>query len=540
VKPLRQVLQFPIWLLIAAFALSSCASAEVPYGRSVVADITSETIHYPDKVAAFYAANGNHVVWTGASNADNLRELIQAVRLAERDGLNPQHYHLWILQRARGGPADLYVDWFITDVYLTLAGHLSHGKVDPNTIEATWNFEPDGLHGPEYLQTALSEGRVAESLADLPPHHEEYQRLREGLALYRAIAAEGGWPLISSGETLHPGDRDPRVTELRARLEATGDLPPVEANRDQFSPGLQTAVERFQRRVGLNADGVVGAGTLAQLNRSPEDRINQLRVTLERWRWLPRDLGARHLRVNIAGFQLEAWEDGARIETHNVIVGRTYRQTPVFSASMRYLILNPWWEVPPSIAVQDKLPQFRRDPGVIAERGYEILDRNDIPVDPTAIDWNRVSASNFPYRIRQRPGPENALGRIKFMFPNVHNVYIHDTPSRELFENSQRDFSSGCIRVVRPLELAQWVLAGREDWPPKTLENVVGSGTETRIDLNSLIPVHILYFTVVVDEDIGFRFLNDIYDRDAGVLAALDVPPGEAVSQGLDTAEDSE
>jgi len=515
----------------ATVGLAACASAEVPYAQGLTADIAVETIHHPNEVAAFYAANGNTVVWTGASNAENLRQLIRAVRLSERDGLTPQHYHLWILERARGGPADLYADWFISDVYLTLAAHLAHGKVDPNTIETTWNFEPDGLHGPDYMAAALAEGRVAESLADLSPHHEEYQRLREGLALYRAIASEGGWPSIGAGETLHPGDRAPRVAQLRARLEATGDLPIVVLDREFFSPALAAAVERFQRRVGLNADGVVGAETLAQLNRSPEDRIDQLRVTLERWRWLPRDLGTRHLRVNIAGFQLEAWEGGQRVQVHDTIVGRTYRQTPVFSANMRYLIVNPWWEVPPSIAVQDKLPQFRRDPGVIAERGYVILDRNDEMVDPATINWNGGSASRFPYRIRQRPGPENALGRIKFMFPNVHNVYIHDTPSRELFESGQRDFSSGCIRVAQPFELAKWVLAGREDWPAETLGNTVESGTETRIDLNSLIPVHILYFTVVADEDVGFRFLHDIYGRDAAVLAALNVPPGETTGE---------
>jgi murein L,D-transpeptidase YcbB/YkuD len=524
---LRHLLRFQICLLIAMFSLASCATAEVPYSHGITVDIAAETIHHGEEVAAFYELTERQVVWTGAANAENLNQLISAVRMAESHGLSPEHYHLWILKRAQGGGADLFVDWFITDVYFTLAAHLAHGKLDPNNIESTWNFRPAGFDAPTYLHAALGGSRVEQSLMDLAPQHEEYQRLREGLNLYRWIEGEGGWPTISAGPTLHPGDRSPRVADLRARLEATGDLPQVgEEHRDLFEPDLEIAVSRFQTRSGLNADGVVGAVTLAHLNRGARDRIDQLRITLERWRWLPRDLGDRHLRVNIAGFQLEAWEDGERAQVHDVIVGRTYRQTPVFSADMRYLILNPWWETPPSLAVQDKLPLFRRDPEVIQRLGYEIRDRQDQIVDSGGIDWNLVSASSFPYRVRQRPGPENALGRIKFMFPNVHNVYIHDTPAQQLFESGQRDFSSGCIRVAQPLVLADWVLENREEWLPEPLRAAVETGTETRIDLNSPIPVHILYFTVVVDEDVGFRFLNDIYERDAAVLAELNVPPG--------------
>jgi len=522
---LRRLIRIPVAFLVLMFALASCATAEAPYRRGVTADIAAETIHHREEVAAFYAANGNRPVWTGATNASNLSQLVRAVRNSEEHGLVPEHYHLWILRRLRGGPADLFADWFATDVYFTLAAHLAHGKVDPTTIASTWNFRPDGFDAPAYLKSALDDDRIAQSLEDLAPQNDEYRHLREGLALYQAIKAEGGWPMIDEGPTLHPGDVDARVGQLRARLEETGDLPPVQTDRDHYTPDLERAVERFQRRSGLDGDGVVGAETLAQLNRGPSERIEQLRVNLERWRWLPRDLGARHVRVNIASFQLEVWENGERIQVHDAIVGRTYRQTPVFSSNMRYIIVNPWWETPPSIAVQDKLPEFRRDPGVIEERGYEIRDRNDQIVDPTTIDWTSVSASNFPYRVRQRPGPNNALGRIKFMFPNVYNVYIHDTPSRELFGEGQRDFSSGCIRIAQPLELADWVLAGDPEWAPETLRNTVDSGAETRIDLNSPIPVHILYFTVVADEDVGFRFLNDIYGRDAKVLAALDMPP---------------
>ena len=493
--------------------------------------IQAETLHYTEDVTQFYVANGGVAVWVGANNRVNLLALIRAVDNSSVHGLTPEHYHPSILRAAGDASSRMEADAFLTDVYFTLAHHLKFGKVDPITIESTWSFAPGAFNAPAYLQSALAQGHVGASLDDLAPAHEEYTRLQEGLAYYSGVGAEGGWSYISRGETLHPGDQGPRVAQLRARLEATGDMMESRTQADLYTDDLESAVMQFQRRAALPADGVVGPETLARLNQSPSERVAQIRATLERWRWLPADLGARHIRVNIAGFQLEAWANGARVRTHGAIVGRTYRRTPVFSADLQYFILNPWWETPYSIAVQDKLPQFRRSPEVIATRGYEIRDADNRIVDSAGINWNTVSAEQFPYRIRQAPGPLNALGQIKFIFPNQHNVYIHDTPSRELFAEGRRDFSSGCIRIENPLGLADWVLNGEQGWRPEEVRSAVEGGAETRIDLNRRIPVHILYFTTLVGGDGRLRFLDDIYQRDTAVLTALNAAPGQDAGQ---------
>ena len=544
---MRHVFLLSAVALTSLLVLSSCSQPPAgPPARQVEALIGAESLHYALDVSQFYTANQGAPVWTGADNRANLMALISAVRNSSAHGLIPDHYHPSILEGAfveanSTDTSSTLTDAFLTDVYFTLAHHLRYGKVDPLTIESTWSISRPAFNAPAYLQSALAEARISESLEALAPEHEEYLRLQEGLAYYSGAGAEGGWSSINGGaplnEALRPGDQGAHVAELRARLEATGDLttrhaPSDPQLNDLYTEDLEVAVRRFQRRAALPADGIVGAETLERLNQSPAERVDQIRATLERWRWIPTDLGARHIRVNIASFQLEAWEDGTRIRTHGAIVGRTYRRTPVFSADLQYLIVNPWWETPYSIAVRDKLPQFRSDPDVIPAMGYEIRDAEDQIVDSAGIDWDNVSASQFPYRIRQAPGPLNALGQIKFIFPNQHNVYIHDTPSRNLFAEGRRDFSSGCIRIENPLELADWVLNGAQNWSPKELRTVTESGAETRIDLNRSIPVHILYFTTLVDNQGRLQFLDDIYQRDAAVLAALNAAPGEGAVSG--------
>ncbi len=285
------------------------------------------------------------------------------------------------------------------------------------------------------------------------------------------------------------------------------------------------AVKAFQAGSGLDADGAVGPATLRALNRGPDGKINQVLVNMERWRWMPDDLGRRHLRANIAGFDVTAWNDGVKERTHLTIVGRTYRKTPVFSDNISYLVLNPWWETPDSLATRDKIPTFRKDPATVERLGFQILDRQGAVVQSSSIDWNTVGPGNFPYRIRQRPGELNALGQVKIMFPNKHNVYLHDTPSKGLFAQRQRAFSSGCLRTENPLDLSAWLLSETQQWTRARIDEVVQTGRETRVNLSKPMPVHILYFTVENEGEYGVRYLDDIYDRDAKVLAGLKAKP---------------
>lgn len=253
-------------------------------------------------------------------------------------------------------------------------------------------------------------------------------------------------------------------------------------------------------------------------------RLDQLRVNLERWRWLPHDLGDRSVLANIASFDVTTFEKETPTTSYAAIFGKAQRQTPIFSDKIEYIIFNPWWEIPDSISRADKLAQFQRDPGVIDRLGYHVLDRQGRSVPPETVDWNSISPETFPYRLRQAPGPQNALGQVKIMFPNSHSVYLHDTNDRSLFDSDQRMFSSGCVRVKNPLDLASWILNDTPGWDRMSIEAVVVSGNETRVDLSKFVPVYVVYMTTTSNACGDVTYLNDIYGRDKAVLAALQAP----------------
>ena len=259
------------------------------------------------------------------------------------------------------------------------------------------------------------------------------------------------------------------------------------------------------------------------MNAPVEDRLRQIELNMERWRWLPQDLGRRHVIVNIAGFDVDVVDAGSVVMSMRAMVGRTYRRTPVFSGSMTYLVLAPFWHVPHSLAVRDQLPLIRRDRQHFSRLGIRVFQgwgADAAEIDPSSVDWSTVTARDFPYRLRQDPGPLNALGRVKFMFPNKFNVYLHDTPSRELFDRPQRDFSSGCIRVERPIELAEFLLAGT-DWSRERIEASIERRREQTIPLSEPVAVHILYWTAWVETDGTLHFRRDIYERDERLANAL-------------------
>jgi murein L,D-transpeptidase YcbB/YkuD len=354
----------------------------------------------------------------------------------------------------------------------------------------------------------------------LRPQRAYYRKLTRALQTYRSIRDRGGWPTIPAGSTLREGVRDPRVAPLRRRLMITADLPgAMPADSMLFDPAVSAAVRRFQYRAFLDPDGAVGPSTARALNLPPD----QIRVDLERARWVMHELPHRYVLVNVSSALVFSIDRDSIAWRARCQVGQVARKTPIFRSEMKYLVFNPDWTVPPGIMNRDILPALRRGEPVLQRKGLKVIDRNGRVVNPSTVRWPS-SAKNLPYTIRQDPGPKNALGQVKFMFPNRHNVYLHDTPSKDLFEHSRRTFSSGCIRVERPLELAEWVLADRSKWNAGAIRNVVETGKLTTVTLKEPLPVLLLYWTVNIDDQGLVRFSDDVYDRDAPVLRALDAP----------------
>jgi murein L,D-transpeptidase YcbB/YkuD len=315
---------------------------------------------------------------------------------------------------------------------------------------------------------------------------------------------------------------DPRVTAIRRRLVVTGDMPTMDLDSHAFDDTVESGVKHFQQRHGLTEDGVVGEGTLAELNVPVEARIDQLRVNLERARWVLHDLPEDFVLTDIAGFNVRYFRGGQLVWLTRAQVGKAYRKTPVFRDRIRYIEFNPTWTVPPTILRQDILPKVKKDRGYLEEKNLRVIDREGKAVDAATIDWSRYPAAGFPYLLRQEPGPTNALGRVKFMFPNKHAVYLHDTPHRSEFDRARRAFSSGCIRIEDPFDFAGLLLDDRPEWDTARIEQVIESRKTTRVNLTEPLTVLLLYWTAEVDADRRVVFRSDIYDRDAAVLSALD------------------
>lgn len=479
----------------------------------------------------FYAERLYRPAWTGAgrpgARAASLRRWIER---SARHGLDPEDYHAAELARLAGRatagsePALLAeLDLLHSDAFLTLGEHLVHGRIQPETLDSQWAADRREVDLPALLQKAIADDAVAAALDSLVPAHASYTALVDSLERFRDLAARGGWVDVADGPMLTVGDRDPRVVALRQRLAATEEMAPT-AEEDLFDEELALAVRSFQQRHGLAVDTKVGPRTLEALRVPAATRAAQIVLNLERWRWLPRTLGERFILVNIPSYSLHVFEGREQVMTMRVIVGRPYRRTPVFSDLVRYLVLNPTWEVPRSIAVLDELPLIRKDPGFLARMGFRVLTgwgADERVVDPARVDWSALGPGNFPYRLRQEPGPYNALGRIKFMFPNTFNVYLHDTPSRQLFDAAQRDFSSGCIRIDRPLDLAEYVLRGDPRWTRTALEATIAGGRTETVPLPSPLPIHLQYWTAWADANGTMHFRRDLYGRDARLEAAL-------------------
>ncbi|MBN2201990.1 L,D-transpeptidase family protein, partial [bacterium] len=511
----------------------------------VVAELKAggEPVYASEALPGFYERRLYLPGWSNKRGPTRrVDELIGVLRGADLEGLRTEDYHfaaiesLLVAVRTDIRSAGVIIpdrwaelDLLLTDAFLVYGSHLLAGRVNPETLSPEWVANRRGADLTFVLEKALKSGDIAGALAELAPPQRGFRRLREALAYHRAVADRGGWSMIPGGPGLKRGDHGPAVAALRERLRLGGDFGDLEWDDiELFDEELERILKGFQKRHGLTATGVMDAATLAELNVSVEDRIHRLELNLERWRWLPQDLGKRHIIVNIAAFELQVEEKEETVLSMRVVVGRPYHSTPVFSDTMRYLVINPYWNVPRNIAVREVIPHILRDSAYLTKEKTKVFKGwgpEALEIDPATVDWTAVDTTYFPYRLRQDSGPVNALGRIKFMFLNKYNVYLHDTPARRLFERDRRDFSHGCIRIQQPFELALYLLKKNSRWNREALLRELGESEEHSVPLPEPIPVHLLYWTAWADADGTIQFRRDIYNRDLPLLKALRTPP---------------
>lgn len=472
----------------------------------------------------FYDHRAFAPAWTRQENIDALLAALESTR---GDGLDPEDYNLSSLRQlsatlGTATPAQrAQFDVLATDGYLAALVHLYRGKVDPQTLDPHWNFDPRQLDPAQGLLTAeeaVQSGDIAGLFARARPQHPMYDQLRRGLAALRDIAGHGGWPVIPDGPTLKLGMSDPRVPVIRQRLAIGGYLAADAAEGNHYDEALQDAVRRFQREQYIDADGNLGKGTLAVLNVPVEQRIDQARVNLERARWLLHQVEGDFVVVDIAGYKIAYVKNGAPVWTARVQVGKPYRSTPVFKSQITYMTLNPTWTVPPTILRQDILPKVRANQGYLAANRIKVFNTQGKQLAPSSVNW----ANPKGIVLRQDAGPGNSLGRLVIRFPNEYAVYLHDTPHTEYFESDQRARSSGCIRVERPRELAELLLNDPAKWNRAAIDAAIDTNKTQTVTLSKPVTLLLAYWTAEWHEGDRLSFRQDIYDRDDQVKRALD------------------
>jgi murein L,D-transpeptidase YcbB/YkuD len=458
---------------------------------------------------------------------DRVLLLAQAIAQLDTEGLNPDHYSLPELDSDSILPPRelLEQDYRLTALYLRLARDLHSGEFEPQQIDPNWYLPVAQFDPAAALRQLLQQTDPTVLIHALSPQSSAYQRLRGALHDYRVLASQGGWPALPDFPTLRPGERRAEVPLLRRRLQLEGDHPALEVTEiDAFDETLEAAVRRFQSRNGLAQDGVVGSKTLAALNVPVEVRINQIQANMERWRWLPRDLGRYYLLVNTGGYEMTLFIDGEPVLHHRTINGTRKRQTPSFASRITHLVINPRWTVPRLIAVKDLLPKQQRDAEYLSQLGIQVLKFEEgewVQLDPMSLDWQKYHKNNFPFTLRQVPGEQNSLGRIKFIMHNPYAIYLHDTPAKGLFEKPIRAFSSGCIRVQGVDQLARRLLLNGGQSPAEALDEPLKSQETRTQKLARPMPVYLVYFTSWVDDEGLVHFRPDVYQRNSRLLMAL-------------------
>lgn len=494
--------------------------AEVPVFAQAVAEAATEA----EPVAAFYKARDYRALWTRPEDAARRAAFFAALEEAGAHGLPVARYDLAGLRAAFGAVATerdrAQLDVQMTRAYLAYARDISSGALEPRQVDPGILREIN-RRNPAALLAGIAGSDPEGFLARLAPKDAAYNQLMRAKFVLEQAVVHGGWgPAVPMGTTLRPGDQGASVVALRDRLMAMGYLGRTASA--VYDGALQAAVQRFQMDNGITADGIAGEGTLTEVNRDPADRLAAVVVAMERLRWMNgMVLGARHVWVNLPDFSVKIVDDGKVSFESVTVVGMNQadRRSPEFSDQMELMVINPSWSVPRSITVKEYLPMLQQNPNAAGH--LRIVDRRGRVVPRDQIDFAAYSAKSFPYSMQQAPSDDNALGLVKFLFPNPYNIYLHDTPSKSLFDREIRAFSHGCIRVGRPFDLAYHLLERQEADPEAFFAGILKTGAETPVRLKDPVPVHLVYFTAYPDARGHIQYRRDIYGRDAALFRAL-------------------
>ena len=510
-------------LLAAGLVWSGSARADVQ--STAFRQAVAEAAASDRDLAEFYRETEYRPVWTDEGSTAQARRqaLVQALSQAGMHGLPEARYDLDGLMARMGAARSLrdlgLIEVALSRAYLSYARDVQSGVLEPNRVVYEIKREVSDSPATVLLGDLVRADAPRQALRALPPRTNEYARLMKEKMRLEHLIREGGWGPAVPSQKLEPGQGGQAVIALRNRLVAMGYL--RRSASTLYDGAIQTAVQEFQRDHGLQTDGISGPSTLAALNQSAAERLQSVIVAMERERWLARDRGTRHVLVNLTDFSARILDNDSLTFQTRAVIGKNVgdRRSPEFSDEMEHLVINPTWHVPRSIAVKEYLPQMKRNPNAAGH--LKLYNRNGREVPRGAVNFGAYNARNFPFAIKQPPSSRNALGLVKFMFPNKYNIYLHDTPQKALFEREKRDFSHGCIRLQQPFDFAYEILSPQEADPRAYFHSVLGTGRETYVQLEQHVPVHIIYRTAFTQAQGRVQYRDDVYQRDAAIWEAL-------------------
>jgi murein L,D-transpeptidase YcbB/YkuD len=485
---------------------------------------------YAEYIRDFYRQRNFHYAWIGndgqlteqAGNFINMMKADADYGLHDSTVISKplrEMYDTLLMEGEKLHPGDKAVphaELLLTAQFFAYGNKVWSGLTSDSAKSLEWFIPRKKINMESLLDSMVN--KPASTFEE--PVNRQYKLLRDQLRKLAAIE-KAPWDSLKAARKLYKkGEQDPLIAAVKQRLHLLGDLPVADTSQ-VFTPALDAAIRNFQDRTGLKTDGTIQQPLLNALNITPNRRIRQILINMERIRWVPAEPPAEYLLVNIPAFKLYVYNNNKLDWSCNVVVGKPGANTVIFSNEMKYVVFSPYWNVPPGILVHEVLPAMNRNSGYLARQNMEVVTGSGSPVSAGSINWSKYSGGNFPYIIRQKPGGHNALGKVKFLFPNEYNIYLHDTPSKGLFGENKRTFSHGCIRVSEPQHLAEWLLRKDSSWTQKKIVDAMNGGKEKFISLKEKVPVYIGYFTAFVDSDGRLNFRDDVYGHDTKLAATL-------------------